>query len=54
MHDSIDVSALQEAQDLFFKMVQNQSLANEKKHLLEGKMVPRGSSIVKLDPFLDN
>ena len=54
MHDSIDVSALQEAQDLFFKMVQNQLLANEKKHLLEGKMVPRGSSIVKLDPFLDN
>ena len=54
IHDSIDVSALQEAQDLFFKMVQNQSLANEKKHLLEGKMVPKGSSIVKLDPFLDN
>ena len=54
LHDSIDVKALQEAQDLLFKMVQDQSFANEKKHLLEGKMVPRGSCIVKLDPFLDD
>ena len=54
LHDSIDVKALQEAQDLLFKMVQDQSFANEKKHLLEGKMVSRGSPIVKLDPFLDN
>ena len=54
LHDSIDVKALQEAQDLLFKMVQDQSFANEKKHLLEGKAVPRGSCIVKLDPFLDD
>ena len=54
LYDSIDVKALQEAQDLLFKMVQDQSFANEKKHLLEGKMVSRGSPIVKLDPFLDN
>ena len=54
LYDSIDVKAFQEAQDLLFKMVQDQSFANEKKHLLEGKMVPRGSSIVKLDPFLDD
>ena len=52
--DSTDVKVLQEAQDLLFKMVQDQSFANEKIHLLEGKMVPRGSSIVKLDPFLDD
>ena len=54
LHDSIDVKALQEAQDLLFKMVQDQSFANEKKHLLEGKAVPRGSCIVKLVPFLDD
>ena len=53
LHDSIDVNALQEAQNLLFKMVQDQPFANEKKLLLEGKMVSRGSSIVKLDPFLD-
>ena len=40
MHDSINAKALQEAQDLLFKMVQDQSFANEKKHLLEGKAVP--------------
>ena len=51
LHDSIDVKAIQEAQDLLSKVVQYQSFTNEKKHLLEGKMVPRGSSIVKLDPF---
>ena len=33
-------------------MVQDQSFAIEKKHLLEDKMVARGSSIVKLDTFL--
>ena len=33
-------------------MVQDQSFASEKKHLLEDKMVARGSSIVKLDTFL--
>ena len=54
LHDSIDVKALQEAQDLLFKVMQEQSFANEKKHLLEGKRVPRGSSIVKLDSFLDD
>ena len=54
LHDSINVKALQEAQDLLFKMVQDQSFANEKKHLLEGKAVPRGSCILKLDPFLDD
>ena len=54
LHDSIDVKALQEAQNLLFKMMQDQSFANEKKHLLEGKMVQRGNSIVKLDPFLHN
>ena len=54
LHDSIDVKALQEAQDLLFKMVQDQSFANEKKHLLEGKAVPRGSCTVKRDPFLDD
>ena len=54
LHDSIDVKALQEAEDLLFKMVQDQSFVNEKKHLLEVKLVPRGSSIVKLDPFLDD
>ena len=53
LHDSIDVKAIQEAQDLLSKVVQYQSFTNEKKHLLEGKMVPRGSSIVKLDPFHD-
>ena len=53
LHDSIDVKAIQEAQDLLSKVVQDQSFTNEKKHLLESKMVPRGSSIVKLDPFLD-
>ena len=52
--DSIDVSALQEAQDLLLKMVQDQSFSNEKEHLLEDKMVPGGSSIVKLNPFLDD
>ena len=54
LHDSINAKALQEAQDLLFKMVQDQSFANEKKHLLEGKTIPRGSCIVKLDPFLDD
>ena len=54
LHDSIDVKALQEAQDLLFKVMQEQSFANEKKHLLEGNRVPRGSSIVKLDSFLDD
>ena len=34
--------------------MQEQSFANEKKHLLEGERVPRGSSIVKLDSFLDD
>ena len=34
--------------------MQDQSFANEKKHLLDGKMVLRGSYIVKLDPFLDD
>ena len=29
-------------------------MANEKKYLIEGKTVPRGSRIVKLDPFLDD
>ena len=52
LHDSIYFSALQEAKDLLFKMVQDQSSANEKKHLLEDKMVAKGSSIVKLDTFL--
>ena len=51
--DSIDISVLQEAEDLLFKMVQDQSFANEKKHLLEDKMAQTESSIVKLDPFLD-
>ena len=54
LHNSINISALHEAQDLLFKMVQDWSFVNEKKHLLDGKMVPRGSSIVKLDPFLDD
>ena len=54
LHDSIDVKAPQKAQDLLFKMVQDQSFVNEKKHLLEGKMVPRVSCIVKLDPFLND
>ena len=54
LHDSSDVKALQEAQDLLFKMVQGQSFVNEKKHLLEVKLVPRGSSIVKMDQFLDD
>ena len=54
LHDSSDVKALQEEQDLLFKMVQDRSFSNEKKHLLEGKTVPRGSCIVKLDPFLDD
>ena len=44
---------LKHSRNLLFKMVQDQSFANEKKHLLEGKAVPRGSCIVKLDPFLD-
>ena len=35
-------------------MVQDQSFANEKKHFLEDKIVPRKSSIVKLDPSLDD
>ena len=50
LHDSIDVGACQEAQDLLFKMVQGQSFANK----LKDKMAPRGSFIVKLDPFLDD
>ena len=54
LHDSIDICALQEAQDLLFKMVQDQLFVTEKKHLLEGRMVPRGSFIVKLDQFLDD
>ena len=54
LYDSIDVKALQEAQDLLFKMVQDQSFVNEKKHLLEGTMVARRSCIVKLDPFLND
>ena len=54
LHDSIDVSALQEAQDLLFKMVEDQSFGNEKKLLLEGKMVSRGCSIVKVDLFLQD
>ena len=54
LHDSINVKALQEAQDLLFKMVQDQSFANEKRHLLEGKMVLRVSCIVKLDPLLND
>ena len=54
LHDSIDVSVLHEAQDLLFKMVQDQSFTNEKKLLLKGKMVSKGCSIVKLDSFLEN
>ena len=54
MHDSINVKALQEAQDLLFEMVQDHSFSNKKKHLLEDKMVPRESCIVKLDSFLDD
>ena len=42
------------SQDLLFKMVQDQSCTNKKKHLLEGKMVPKGSRFVKLDPFFDD
>ena len=37
-----------------FRMVQDQSFANEKRHLLGDKIVPRKSSIVKLDPSLDD
>ena len=54
LHDSIDVSVLHEAQDLLFKMVQDQPFTNEKKLLLKGKMVSKGCSIVKLDSFLEN
>ena len=54
LHDSIDVSVLHEAQDLLFKMVQDQSFTNEKKLLLKSKMVSKGCSIVKLDSFLEN
>ena len=52
LHDSIDAKALQEVQDLLFEIVQDQSFSNEKKHLLQCKMVLRGSSIVKLGPMI--
>ena len=52
LHDSIDAKALQEVQGLLFKIVQDQSFSNEKKHLLQCKMVPRGSSIVKMGPMI--
>ena len=44
LYGSIHISSLQEALDLLFKMVEDQSFVN-KKDLLEDKMVPTGSSI---------
>ena len=45
LHDSIDVSVLHEAQDLLFKMMQDQSFTNEKKLLLKGKMVSKDAPL---------
>ena len=50
---SLDSDDLEAAKICVFKTAQRESFADEIDHLREGRMVPKGSSLFKLSPFLD-
>ena len=52
LNDNNNVSTFRETQDQIFRVVLDESFTIEKKHLVEGKVVPRRTLTIKQDPFL--